>query len=1366
MAYIVTNDEKQSGYYSSNSTDYSDAPANMNSSFTLAEGLYNAAHGLLGNYGNSADTDVYSMGNLFAGSYSVKASVGFWFYGTGYASYITPQVAIYNSKGVLVSGSGYLSNATFTITSPDTYYVAVTGVTYQASQYDLEYTYTKPINTTADTTAPRLTSLSIPMSLDLSTGTAGLTISGTATDDLSGVKQMVVYFDKSISSSYSLASTSFLTYSFIGNFGITDGWSDGVSTQTFGIPSSNPSGVYNVTSVQVEDNQDNQRSYTATELAGMGVNTSINFFDSTTPPTATMTDNLSGTANRTTTNIAYNLAFSEAVTGLDLTDFTLTNGTVSSVTGSGSSWAVNVTPALGVSTGSIGLTLKAGAVSDGAGNLNASVTNSSQAIDTVAPVAPKLLNNPELTMQTNLGTVVFELNPEQAPVTVANMLAYVNTDFYDNTLFHRVINNFMVQAGSVTTAYAIKSPTYAPIVLESNNGLSNLRGTLAMARTNVPDSASSQFYVNQVDNKFLDYTSTASPGYAVFGKVISGLSVIDSIAQQPTYSLNASYQNLPVTDVVITSIHQTAGSSITNAATLKVSDLEEGAQWSYSLDNGTNWLLGSGNSFVVPVGNYATSAIQVRQTDAAGNVSADTGKLTSALVVETTAPTVTGFSPADGKTDVTIASNFVVTFSETIQKGTGLIQLHSGSATGNVIESFEAASSSRLAILGNTLTIDPTSTLANNTQYFVTFASGSVKDLAGNNYAGTSSYDFTTIPASDTTAPTVTGFSPADGNTGATLASNIVLTFSETIQKGTGLIQLHSSSATGTVIESFDAASSNRLAISGNTLTIDPTSTLANNTQYFVTFAPDSVKDLAGNNYAGTSSYDFTTIPASDTTAPTVTGFSPSDGNTDAALASNIVLTFSETIQKGTGLIQLHSGSATGTVIESFAAASSNRLALSGNTLSIDPTNNLANSIHYFFTFASGSVKDLAGNNYARTNSYDFTTLNSAPTLTAFASTVASGKEDSQITLTLANLKAQGDEADIDGTVAAFVIKDVSTGSLKIGKSATTATTWDASLNNTVDATHLAFWMPDANANGALNAFMAVAKDNGGLESATAIQAKVAVTAVNDAPVLITPDSIPYIDTAFDDTFATATGSLSASDSDGTTITYGITGGIDNKLGSFTKTSAYGVLTITKATGAYNFVANDAAIEALKVDASTSFTVTASDRLLSNSKILTIKINQHVGPTESTGNDTLTGTAGDDKFNGLAGNDTLSGLEGNDILIGGLGKDTLTGGTGSDTFIFNTSTESAKGSARDLIKDFTHSEGDQIYLAGIDANTKVVGDQDFTYIVTAAFNGVAGQLNYIGGILSGDTNGDKTADFEIAITLVGGTSLVSADFML
>ena len=318
-------------------------------------------------------------------------------------------------------------------------------------------------------------------------------------------------------------------------------------------------------------------------------------------------------------------------------------------------------------------------------------------IDTVAPVAPKLITNaafnalidPQLTLQTSLGTVVLELNPEQAPVTVANMLAYANGNFYDNTLFHRVIAGFMVQGGGLTSGLVNIAPTYNPIVLESNNGLSNLRGTVAMARTNVADSATAQFFVNLVDNAFLNYSSSANPGYAVFGKVVSGMSVIDSIAQVPTKTAG-NYQNVPVTDVTITSAQQTlAGSSITNAGTLAVSGLEVGAQWDYSLDSGSTWIAGTGNSFIVPVGNYAASAIQVRQTDAAGNVSAGTGKLTSALVVETTAPTVTGFSPSDGNTNAALASNIVLTFSETIQKGTGLIQLHSGSATGTVIESFE-----------------------------------------------------------------------------------------------------------------------------------------------------------------------------------------------------------------------------------------------------------------------------------------------------------------------------------------------------------------------------------------------------------------------------------------------------------------------------------------------------------------------------------------------------------------------------------------------------------------------------------------------------------------------------------------------------
>ena len=237
------------------------------------------------------------------------------------------------------------------------------------------------------------------------------------------------------------------------------------------------------------------------------------------------------------------------------------------------------------------------------------------------------------------------------------------------------------------------------------------------------------------------------------------------------------------------------------------------------------------------------------------------GGVSLGAAADATAPTVSSFNPSDGATGVAVDSNITLTFSEAIQRGTGAIQLRSGSASGTVVESFDAASSSRLSISGSTLTVDPTSTLSANTQYFLTFAAGTVKDLAGNSYAGVSTYDFKTL--SDTTAPTVSLFNPTDGATGVAVNSNITLTFSEAIQRGAGSIQLRSGSASGTVVESFDAASSSRLSISGSTLTVDPTSTLSANTQYFLTFAAGTVKDLAGNSYAGVSTYDFKTATAS-----------------------------------------------------------------------------------------------------------------------------------------------------------------------------------------------------------------------------------------------------------------------------------------------------------------------------------------------------------------------------------------------------------------------------------------------------------------------------------------------------------------------
>jgi cyclophilin family peptidyl-prolyl cis-trans isomerase len=270
-------------------------------------------------------------------------------------------------------------------------------------------------------------------------------------------------------------------------------------------------------------------------------------------------------------------------------------------------------------------------------------------METAPPVAPKLVTsaafsyviNPRVTVQTSMGTVVVELYPDQAPVTVANMLAYTNAGFYTSTLFHRVIPGFMDQGGGYTAGAAgmvYKTPTYSAIPLESNNGLINLRGTMAMARTAVADSATSQFFINQADNLFLNYSSSASPGYAVFGRVVSGLAVIDSIAVAPR-----SASDQPTTDITITSVQQTlAGSALAAAgSTISVSDLEAGASWRYSLDSGSTWTPGTGTSFAVPAGNYAANAIQVSQTDAWGHVSQTTGKLTSALVTQTGLSTVT-----------------------------------------------------------------------------------------------------------------------------------------------------------------------------------------------------------------------------------------------------------------------------------------------------------------------------------------------------------------------------------------------------------------------------------------------------------------------------------------------------------------------------------------------------------------------------------------------------------------------------------------------------------------------------------------------------------------------------------------------------
>lgn len=153
-------------------------------------------------------------------------------------------------------------------------------------------------------------------------------------------------------------------------------------------------------------------------------------------------------------------------------------------------------------------------------------------------------------MLTSSGEIVVELYDAYAPETVANFYKYVAAGFYTNTLIHRVDRDFVVQGGGYAPGMVPKAPLYAPIRLESNNGLSNLRGTLAMARRADADSATSQFFFNVVDNRSLDYQGPASPGYAVFGRIISGLNTLDAINVVPTYTYSSS-DIRPRTEVLV-----------------------------------------------------------------------------------------------------------------------------------------------------------------------------------------------------------------------------------------------------------------------------------------------------------------------------------------------------------------------------------------------------------------------------------------------------------------------------------------------------------------------------------------------------------------------------------------------------------------------------------------------------------------------------------------------------------------------------------------------------------------------------------------------------------------------------------------------
>ena len=639
------------------------------------------------------------------------------------------------------------------------------------------------------------------------------------------------------------------------------------------------------------------------------------------------------------------------------------------------------------------------------------------------------------------------------------------------------------------------------------------------------------------------------------------------------------------------------------------------------------------------------------------------GQSVTPPVYETDPPLVSTYSPEVSSKNVAVDTNLVLTFNELIAKGTGNIELRLGSAAGLLVESFNMATSSKVTLAGNVLTIDPTANLLNSNAYVVVLPNGVVRDLSGNALAASQSYEFTTVAAApvDKTPPSfVSANTPG---TGALLAvsdldMNLIATFSEAITPRTGTIDLRMGSATGTLVESFNVASSTKLSFSGSTVAIDPTANLAQGKTYFVVFSAGSVKDSANNALASSANFSLTTaaLPV-DKTAPTFVSANTSATGVAVAvpdLGMNLVATFSEAISANTGTISLRTGSATGTVVESFNVASSTKLSFSGSTVSIDPTANLAQGKTYFVVFSAGSVKDAASNALAANASFSFTTAVAPALLDAALNPTLVAVSDAN-KLSLAQIQSYLPSVTDASTVSQYKLLDSLV--LKLDQSSSASPTGQVSATKIVAS-------PNATTNGNVA--------DKALSLNVSLPPSVNLDSTGPSTVINSTQSKTYFNNLLEQYFpanqisaSTAAYKSVVSSALDTLATYassGVTSGSTTGTSASAKAAAiYAARLLTPA--------GDPQGDTLQLVGSTTvndFSVLNLFNLTSDTAVQISNISNLViaGP----GSVNVAGSAGSvlvaDTFN-----QTLLGGSGNDVLSGGGGYDVLYGGSGKDTFL-------------------------------------------------------------------------------------------------
>jgi len=367
--------------------------------------------------------------------------------------------------------------------------------------------------------------------------------------------------------------------------------------------------------------------------------------------------------------------------------------------------------------------------------------------------------------------------------------------------------------------------------------------------------------------------------------------------------------------------------------------------------------------------------------DSSGNVYTGISSTTALSFTtdnDVTAPTLSSSTPTDNATAVAVGANIVLTMSETVTAVTGKNITIKKTSDNSTVTTIDAADP-QITVSGSTVTINPTSDLIAGTEYYVLVDSGALKDASNNDYVGISSttaLSFTV--ATDTTAPTLSSSTPADDATNVAVGANIVLTMSENVSAVTGK-NITIKKTTGDVtVATIDAADA-QVTVSGSTVTINPTADLVGGTEYYALIDSGAFKDSSNNDYAGISSttaLSFTT--ETDAIAPTLTSSTPADNATEVSMNANIVLTMSEAVTAVTGkniTIKKTAGDVTVATID----AADPQITVSGSTVTINLTADLAAGVEHYVLIDSGAFKDSSNNVYtgiSSTTALSFTTLN------------------------------------------------------------------------------------------------------------------------------------------------------------------------------------------------------------------------------------------------------------------------------------------------------------------------------------------------------------------------------------------------------